>query len=776
MEEWKRIFCGRRIGFLFALALLCAGLFLLSQFSQMRPGEFDRIIASSQYAVSLMERWRGSNLDELPDLLEAERARRNAIDDWCYFYYWGFEPSSELQYGSEDEALSSFMDIPLLVGSVQESAKTFSMNDLALWETLTRLDEEIDYLLGYPAYLENVQKQAERQYKSGIFNVDGSFSKRNLQKTAMDFEGMRGVEVSFGNSQGIERWMEFQLGDYFHLIGIALFVMAFLEERKKGLWCVVRTCRNGRFLLGIRRVGALAVASALCTGLFCGIPLVEALFLYGGWADVGRTLQSVESFRTCTLHTTIGGWLVQYFLVKFAMGLLIGLLLWCILGSIVNVEFSLPVLSMVLVVEYAFYRLLPVQSLFNVLKYLNIFAYVHTSELYTNYLNVNLFGFPLGLRLLLLGTVPAFVAVLVAWAVCGLSFRRPEGHHDFLGKLALRWNRLVDQVRIRMTLGGWEIYKTLILGYGVFLLLLAFWASQGLSYILLLPSHTDQWYDNYLSDLEGPIDDDTDDYFAAARAYAGIAADAPTLNNALDQLEIRVDELCNRAAEGGYEPWLVDSSPYDAVYGEGSEQVQRSNAAVAVIFLAVCCASLGVYERQAGTVCLLRSLQRGRRGLFVRKVATAALMAIFIWALIYMRELNVFWNCFRPVSLDAPVQNLDALAAFPAPFTIREYLFSLYAVRLIMLIAETWVVLLLSQLAPNLPAAYLLNVGILGIPSILMTFGADMLEWVCPVVPVSSAEVLWNFGGGSVEGSVSWVLWLIVALSALYIYYRKWAK
>ena len=52
----------------------------------------------------------------------------------------------------------------------------------------------------------------------------------------------------------------------------------------------------------------------------------------GGWEDLGRSLQSLMSFKTCPIPISIGGWIVQYLLVKAASGFLIGILLWCVLG------------------------------------------------------------------------------------------------------------------------------------------------------------------------------------------------------------------------------------------------------------------------------------------------------------------------------------------------------------------------------------------------------------------------------------------------------------
>ncbi len=780
MSEWKRIFLDpRRMGLLVLLTLLCAGLFLATQPGSVEPDAFARLWEANQYTASLTKQWQDAELNELPGLIEGEKARLDAVDSWYSAHYWDFIPEEGLPFSGEDEALASIADIPFLVAAAHESPEEYMIASSYLWQPLLALDEQIQYLLGYPAYLDHIQTQAQQQSQASIFGVEGSFSRRNLQKTAEDFNGLRGVEVSFGISRGIEQWLSFGLGDFFHLIGVVLFVMAFLEERKKGLWSIVRTCRGGRLSLGSRRVGILAAGSALCTLLFCGIPLAISLGFYGGWQDLGRSLQSVASFQACTLRVTVGTWLLRFFFVKTAAGMFIGLLLWCLLGSITNIRFSVSVLGVVLTIEYALYALLPVQSALNVVKYLNIFSYVHTSALYTAYLNVDLLGFPVGIRGLVLWVLPVLGVLLAGWAVCIQGFRRPEGNRDWLSKAALVWNRGLDFFRTRLSLGLWEAYKTLILSCGVLLLLLIFLGSQRLSYLYYTPTSTDVWYTEYLADMEGPIDDTTDDYLASAREYAAMTGDhqqAAAISSALDRLEREVETLRSRAGAGGYTPWLVDPTPYDMVYSSKCQSVQRLNAAVAVVCVALCCAGLGAYERQSGMVYVLRSLKRGRGGLFGRKVIAASLLAAYVWAVVYMRELAFFGDYFMwPETLAAPVQNLNALSAFPLPVSFAQYLILLYAIRLMMLVVLSWVVLLLSQLSPTVQTAYLLSIGVLGMPALLLVFGADGLKWISPIIPVASAELLWDLGSNGMN-LLPWLAWLAVGSGCLWFSRRRWTR
>ena len=774
MGEWKRVLLDPRRLFLLALmTALCAGLFVMSLLDRLGPGELTHMREANAYAGRLAKRWQDRDLSELPALANAELDKLSQFDYWYYGYDW-FRPP----YETEEEAYASIADMPVLAQAAQSGDSYAYYRVWASYQSvLSTMTDEIDYLTGYADYLDGVQKQAATQSQTSLFGKPGSFSRRNLAKTAEEFDALRGVEVEFGRSRGLERWLSFELGGYFHLMAIVLIVLAFLEERKKGLWPIVRSAHGGRARLGLTRIGILCAASVLATVLFCAVPFALSLSINGGWDGLGRSLQSLESFKTCTLRISIAQWLAQYFIFKSLSGLLIGLFLWCVLGSISNIQFSLSVLGSVVAGEYVLYEFLPVQSILNVFKYLNIFAYVHTSKLYTEYLNVDLFGFPVGIRELALAALAVLGAAFAVLAVLIQRNRRPEGNRDILGRVSHQINRALDFFRTRFSIGAWEVYKSLIFQYGAVILLVVLFAAGKLSFIFYNTSSQDQWYLAYVRDMEGPLDESADAYLAHAwESIPGGGEDAGALVSALSKVERRVAQLRERAETGGYEPWILEDSIYDQTYGPQSQDLQRLNAAAAIILTAFCCAGLFVFERQSSVAPMVRSTKLGRGGLFRRKAALTAIFTTFVWAAVYMRELRTFLDWRQPRTLAAPVQNIDALAGFPIVLTLTQYLVLLYAIRLAMLLCVGFVVLLISRQAPGVQTAYMTAAGILGVPALLMVLGVDVLKWVSPLIPVSSAELLWGLGSGNFLYLLPWLLWLLAGLVSLWLCHQKWVR
>lgn len=755
------------------LAVLCAGLFVLSLLDHAAPGAFERMVSTNRYAANLAEEWRGQPIEKLPELAELQRQRLQNI----MFWYFDYE-DMEYPFETEEEALDYIADLPGLAQVVREHD-----NDgvyrvyAAYYAALDGLKKEIAHLTGYNEHLSNIQSQAELQSQVSVFNKPGGFSMNNLAKTARDFENILDVEVQFGNNRGIERWLSFELGDYFHLAAVIVVVLSFLEERKRGLWPAIRTTWGGRGRLGLTRLGILFAGSAAATLLYSVMPFLLSMALHGGWEGLTRPLQSVESFGACPLRISILEWLLQFFVIKLLAGVLVGLLLWCVLGSISNPQFSISVLGATLAVEYGLYALLPVQSALNGLKYFNIFAYVHTAALYTQYLNVNLLGFAVGIRQIALWGLVIFGVLFAVWAVLLQGFRRPEGNRDFLSQISLPVSKALDVLRTRLTMGGWEGYKTLVYQYGVFLLVLVYLITGHLTFLYASSESIDQWYFDYISDMQGPIDDTTDSYLARAREDAEHSSDAAQLSAALDRVETRVACLRDRAERGGYEPWIVNDFFYDVGYGPQCLNTQRFNAAVAILFIALLTAHLWAFERQAGVVAVTRSTPGGRGRLLRHKAAAAALLGGFVWGCVYMRELQNFLGWVPdPDTLAAAVWNIDALAKFPVNVTLGQYLAILYVLRLVMLVGVAETALTIGLFCPNVRTSYFVSTAVLGIPALLPALGVESFKWVSPLVPVASAELMWGIGSGSFLYLLPWVIWLLIVLALLFVCHKKWVR
>lgn len=769
MGEWKRVFHARRVAAMALIVVLSVLFFFAGRMDSYGQGSIQALIDGEQYYGELVQRTRGLSPEEIDACLSEESLllmQYNSI----YGYGYDSEPFVE----NWEEKVASH---PLLAKLNGLPADRVRMVIGAASARVTELMEENEYIAGYPDYIEKIQQQAEMQSQTSLFSDENSFSHRNLVNTAAEFLILQGVPVEYGSNRAYEAWIGFEMADYLYLILIILFVFAFLEERKAGLWGVIRGCPGGRLRLGLHRVAILAVASVLGVALIYGVNLAVSLTLTGGWSDIGRSAQSLQALKTLTIRCTIGEWIVRYLLLKAVSGLLVGLLLWWLLGSI-NIQYAFAVLCVVLGAEYALFAFLPVQSILNPLKYCNLFSYIRCAKLYTDYLNINLLGYPVGNRRLCLVLLPILLVLFLAGVVLIQAKRRPEGNRSILPAVANRWNRLADVLRRKFSIGGWEFYKTLVFQRVLIILLVVVFLTSSLSYFRInLPpakSGWELWYQRILEDMRGPLNYDVPGYLAGAREYG---QDKEEMLYALDKVEEHVADLQERAAKGGYQAWVVkEIMPYDAAFGDTSRDYQRLNASIGVVFVLLCCAGLCAFEHQSGVVSMVRSLKRGRRGIFARKLFCILAIAGTVWACIYLREFLLFRKHFSPQDIASPIGNFEELQYFPIPaLSIGTVMSLLYAIRFVELFCFGAVVMFVSNHMPTVEASYLANFVLFGLPSLLYALGIDVLGFVTPVNAVTSAEAIWNLSAtGKFSALFPTALWLALGISACVLTYRQW--
>ena len=677
--------------------------------------------------------------------------------------------------------------------SAKITGDTDTEDDRLDYIAVNNLLTQTDYLTGYGDWLDNIQKNKENLLTFSIFNDPNSFSGRNIIKTAEEFEKLEGVELTLGTDGAVDAFMTFRLTDYFLLVVLLLIGLSFLEERKAGLWSVVHAAPNGRMRLAVRRTLILFGASVCGVILLYGTDLVIGFFLYGGVDDLNRAVQSVETLGRLPMLTAVGGFLVRFFLLRIAAAFLIALILWILLTAINNVKYTIIVAAGVLVVEYGLYTFLPVQSALNVLKYFNLFTYISLSDLYTNYLNIDIFTYPLGIRNI--SQLALFPLCLIVAAVCIYvhCHKKPAAGRDLLGRVAYRINSVTDKALRRLHLFGMELHKTLWIQKGVVIAALLIYVAFGLTYTVKIPitSSEEQAARQYTAEYAREVTDDTFaridaeqaelDAVAAAYEDAKIAYEnkeieypmldkynrealaAQTKSKGLAQVRSRCEELKDKGAVEGFTPWLIDETPFESVYGIRAEANQQQAALVAVLALTLLLAGSMAYERQSGMTFLLKSTARGRGALILRKLLLAAVTTTLVWGVVYGMEIYTLLSAFDIPAWSAPARNLSILAEFPLNCSITGWLVMLYAYRWLCLCCGAIIVLMISSRVKRIEVAYIAASGVMLIPSLLYAYmGIEVLRPLAIILPVEAMPLL-----TSVSGATSMVLLWIVSLMGI---------
>ena len=632
------------------------------------------------------------------------------------------------------------------------------------------------HVAGYADYLEAVSEQAERMSNSSVFGKNkNSFTYRNIQKTARDFEALSGVTPEFGGNRAIERWLDFNIQDALYLFAVLIVILAFFEERRSGLLTLVRSCPSGRKKLALSRLAVLFIWSAAFTVLIYAGTLITAFALYGGTDTLSHAVQSIESFRTCTLRVTIGEWIGLYFAAKLVCGFLIGLIFWFVLSFLSQTQLAWLAIIAILAAEYAAWAFIPSQMALSVFRYVNIFSYIFPAEALGKYVNMNFFGLPVGVLDLLIVLFVLLTAALSIGVVLISVKRYPVGNRNLLGRLIALFNKLADAVRSRLPITAMEGYKQLILGGTALFLVAAVWIAPRLNFMGYSSGSSDEFlYRQYLQEASGPIDEKTYAYIEQAKANIENYQDGmEDFGKALSKLEAQVELRKALADEGGYEPWLLDQSRLDETIGKSSVSIHRWNAIVAAALVILCAAPIFTFEKRAGTEKLLHSTLRGRGFVFIRKYLIILLEVAAIFALVYLRQWIRLVRCLGESTLSSPIQNADILAQSDLRITLGTFIALIFGLRLLALIAVGCFTAFISSRSQSWEKAALTGFALILLPGVLLYFGSEWVGYISIIPGISAVDILVPSSRSAAFAVITAVLMAAAAVLTFLEYRRR---
>lgn len=703
MTEWKRIASNRkRICLMLCIPLICLVLFLYRN-------TIDSMIAPPQEYETLVNEWRDSDPEEILETLSG-------------------------QYALSDNEM--------------------------------RLQAQAEYLLEYPAYLDRIQEQAFKMQQSSIFGADkNTYVYRNIIKTAKDFAHCSGGGIRLGNNQAIQQWLNFSAADWGFLVAVLLLVMSFLDERKKGLAAIIRTSPGGQGKLQLSRLLILLIYSGAMTLLLYYIPLVISFIRCGGWEDLFRPIQSIVEFQKCTANLTIAGFLAEFFFVKTASGFLLGVLIWFALSFLEQMQLCWMFTTAGLAAEYFLYTFIPAQSIFSPLRYVNVFSYVFTSRLYTEYVNINFFSWPIGkspflLCLLMIGGISLSVILTIL-----IPKRYPFGNRNRLGKLLDLWNRIGDFLRCRLGILGFEWYKLLFLTAGGLLLILGFLFSRDLPLnSRAYSSLEDRIYQQYVSQIQGPVTQSTYEYINEAwESLENAEMDTSDFEAALIRLEQTIELLPDGA-------WLVDDTMFLNIYGSESWFVQRNTALIVLLILCACLSPLFSLEQDGDLKRILQSTPKGREHLFWTKFGVALGVTVIVWLMAFVQEWHNASNLLGETVLQAPCISIEMLQAFPG--TVADFLTALCISKGFALLIPMCLCVFFGSKCGEFEKSFMISGLTIVLPATAIRFGAHELDLLSPISFLADGNILL----ATPNTLYKFTIWIVLSVAALIIANRDYCK
>jgi len=565
------------------------------------------------------------------------------------------------------------------------------------------------------------------------------FSLRNIERTITDYEGMLGTAITVESSLGLRVLLDSPLTDVLlGLFTVMLSTKLFFEEKQKGLLGLIRSTARGR--LGT----ALAKWAVLLVGVFGAMVLLYGFYVLFlgigfGFGEMARSMQSALPLRGSVLGLRMGSFLVAFFVAKWLVFVLVGLLVGALSLWARHFAYVVAGLGAVLWGSFSLFHGISSVSSWNTFKYLSGFAWFFPENFLGNYLNLNVFGYP----------VPLFGASVIALLVAFLSLS--VAVLGFLGNVqvtALEFKGL--RLRAPRSVLGFEAYKLLVVNRGA-LFLVAFLLVQVLSARTFQMDPFEAMYRHYMEVLAGELSEESSIFLEGERQrFEAIHERIALLDEALAAGELEAFEhgiqLAPLRQQLLFEPvfwqvWeryeLLQGTGGHFVYGTGFEQLLDADGTrsprfllVLVLLNLVCFYQAFAMEHKGGIYTVLRTAPLGRERLLQAKLVLVLGLSSLIFVMAVLPDFLFVGRYFGFRGLLAPALSLPFLSGVPVGISLLGWLVLYFGLIWLVSLLLALFVLWCSQRMRVAFRALLLGLLALALVPVLVALGFEFFGWL----------------------------------------------
>lgn len=641
--------------------------------------------------------------------------------------------------------------------------ENFSMNQIAKLsgetKIITDIENQYQYLQTYQEKIEKISKRAKFMSTISIFQVEDSFSQKNIIKTVKDYRYVDHLQLKAGINQPIIDTVFDPIIRYMSIIFMFFMILVFLEERKIGLWEKVHTTINGRSPLAKKRLLLLLASSFIFQILMVAERLIISSILYGN-PNIFRMVQSIPEFFKFIYPLSIIEYLILYCFVCGLCSFCIGVLAWLILSIIQSPIMGLFLLSVGTVVEWICYFFIPLQSNLSIFKYANFYFLINPTKELVEYCNINFFGIAVNRMTILIFSLIVFGIGFSYFIVILANKIKPIRIPNLLDrvwkKLVLfcssKWRKLLSK-RSEFFM---ELYKTfgVYKGYLILLSLLIYLLSSYDHYNLIYAKE-DIILNTFYQENSGPItknnqeqfqllkekaDEIEEKYNKAEKAYeAGNLTDSDInvaryeygeqldwviATSKLKEQKKQMDQL---KEDKNITPWWNNTKGIDIMLNKDTQRNRINRVQLSVFIMILLVSFSYAQETKSRVKDKLRTTVNGRIGLFKKKILSNIVICFLVSAMVWIFDYTYYGAIFSMGKLLAPIQTLETLAFIPFHCNVIAFLILLFLIRWFLLCCISFFVSFLSNYFTTI-ITIILSLILFMVPSIFSIIGIPFFK------------------------------------------------
>ncbi|WP_037322778.1 hypothetical protein [Ruminococcus sp. NK3A76] len=604
-------------------------------------------------------------------------------------------------------------------------------SDLVELELTEAVLAEVEAASKYDDYLSGIDERAKKMTAISLFADPDSFSYKNIAKTPDDFAHLKGSTLTVSPSKGVDMATGFLPTDVVAFLMIMTVIVTIVtREKELEQLLLSRTTFKGRASLGAAKLFTCFSAAFVSLALLYSVNFIIAYNTYG-FGDVTRQIQSVMSFNASSLKITVTEYFVFFLLTKLLVYCAFAALIYLVTAISDSAVKVYAILAAILAGESVLYYTIQPTSYLCPLKYINLVAFANTRQLYSDYLNLNIFGEPYNYFYIFF--ISAIVLLIFFSVLSVVSFARRGVIRNHTKRISLH----LPEIR-HTSLFLHECYKILINGKVLFVML-AFAAFVYASYTPIKErfySKEEIYLKQYILKYEGEL---------TAEKEQAIELEG----EALDEFDTSGDEITSMIKmqdlaekRSAYESFIshIDylkqnggEIVYDTGYKllTGDESAGSKDTTMALTAMAMLILTLTyVYsiESQTGANILLHTSLKGRGAVFIRKLIIGTAVVTIIYLMTYLPYFYGVLKAYGTREITAPACSMEHLQSFN--LSIKAYLILLCVVRYLTLITAMLLIFFISKKAKSFISALLIETAVFILPLVLYLLGIEVFGWI----------------------------------------------
>ena len=619
--------------------------------------------------------------------------------------------------------------------------------------------DQVTPLTEYTNYLNAVQENAESLTQSALFSDENSFPYRSLKKTAQIYRPLYAVTLTAADSSGVTVALEGHATTVLLFFAMVLLVLNLvLSEREEGLLLLIKPTFNGRGKTIAAKLWALALWLLVFTVLFYGSNLFLCASRFG-LGDLGRSIQSLDGYLTSPLRICVGEYIAWFLCAKY-LGLLTGGLVLFLLCVFCKRRIPACVAGAgVLMLEMALYTGIPNHSWLWALREMNLVAALDTVTYFSDYENLNLFGWPVSMY-----ACSGAFCLLVSGGSVLLAYRRWCREETVA---SVRGSRHIRQRRgnVFTSLLRHETYKlfSCCMG-GILLLLLLMVQLVSYSGLAAYEGEDEVWYQHYSQILAGPYHEENilflqqeqahfdtiaerqQEYMAQAergeitREYAfylvGTLAPEDGRERGFQRAKTQYLYLKSQQ-EAGKSVSYVPTTGYNFLLDDVGSDIL--DAAKLCFVLAVCLSMYFTMEDTTGMIRLIRPSRQGEGSVLRKKGIVCGVWLLLICVAAFAPRILASLAIYPMENAGCPAVSLPQFQYAPRGLTIAAYFALVNLSRLLAVYLVALVVFCICKVSKHPTTAFVLSLVVLELPAGLSLLG---IAGECALLPLLTGHWL----------------------------------